>query len=128
MRASRRPHVPRGHGAAPLPPRWHLERSREMGLLMSTLDSPNNPVLTASEPGRPTRVVPEKRTGSALKKADNRAAYLFLLPWITGIVLITALPMLASLYLSFTNYAVIGWPSWVGLDNYIRLFTADRRF
>ncbi|MFD2646238.1 carbohydrate ABC transporter permease [Devosia albogilva] len=95
---------------------------------MSTLDSPNNPVLTASEPGRPARVVPEKRTGSALKKADNRAAYLFLLPWITGIVLITALPMLASLYLSFTNYAVIGWPTWVGLDNYIRLFTADRRF
>src|SRR5690606_39958976 len=99
-----------------------------MGSSMSTLDSPNNPVLTASEPGRPTRVVPENRTGSALKKADNRAAYLFLLPWITGIVLITALPMLASLYLSFTNYAVIGWPSWVGFDNYIRLFTADRRF
>ena len=95
---------------------------------MSTMDSPNNPVLTASEPGRPTRVVPRERTGSALKKADNRAAYLFLLPWITGIVLITALPMLASLFLSFTNYAVIGLPTWVGLDNYIRLFTADRRF
>jgi multiple sugar transport system permease protein len=72
--------------------------------------------------------MPRNRTGSALKKADNRAAYMFLLPWFAGIILITALPMLASLYLSFTNYAVIGLPSFVGFDNYVRLFTSDRRF
>lgn len=53
---------------------------------------------------------------------------MFLLPWFAGIILITALPMLASLYLSFTNYAVIGLPSFVGFDNYVRLFTSDRRF
>lgn len=95
---------------------------------MSTTDLSNNPALSAAEAGRPLRQIPEIRSGSALKKAENRAAYLFLLPWLCGIVLITTLPMLASLYLSFTNYAVIGLPSWVGFDNYVRLFTSDRRF
>ncbi|MVS98800.1 ABC transporter permease subunit [Devosia sp. L53-10-65] len=95
---------------------------------LSSIDAANDPVLTASETARSVREIPRNRTGSALKKADNRAAYLFLLPWFAGIILITALPMLASLYLSFTNYAVIGLPSFVGFDNYVRLFTSDRRF
>ncbi|MBB4052098.1 multiple sugar transport system permease protein [Devosia subaequoris] len=95
---------------------------------MSSIDAANGPVLTASETARSVREIPRNRTGSALKKADNRAAYMFLLPWFAGIILITALPMLASLYLSFTDYAVIGLPSFVGFDNYVRLFTSDRRF
>ena len=95
---------------------------------MSSIDAANDPVLTASETAKSVREIPRNRTGSALKKADNRAAYMFLLPWFAGIILITALPMLASLYLSFTDYAVIGLPSFVGFDNYVRLFTSDRRF
>jgi multiple sugar transport system permease protein len=95
---------------------------------LSSIDAANDPVLTASETAKSVREIPRNRTGSALKKADNRAAYLFLLPWFAGIILITALPMLASLYLSFTDYAVIGLPSFVGFDNYVRLFTSDRRF
>ncbi len=100
------------------------KREREL----SSIDAANDPVLTASETAKSVREIPRNRTGSALKKADNRAAYMFLLPWFAGIILITALPMLASLYLSFTNYAVIGLPSFVGFDNYVRLFTSDRRF
>lgn len=100
------------------------KREREL----SSIDAANDPVLTASETAKFVREIPRNRTGSALKKADNRAAYMFLLPWFAGIILITALPMLASLYLSFTNYAVIGLPSFVGFDNYVRLFTSDRRF
>ena len=41
---------------------------------------------------------------------------------------ITAIPMLVSLYLSFTNYDLLTPLSevqWVGLDNYERMFTAD---
>lgn len=85
---------------------------------------------SAAEPGTRTRLreIPKVRAGSALKRAENRAAFLFLTPWIIGIVCITTIPMLASLYLSFTNYGVIGLPTWAGLDNYVRLFTADRRF
>lgn len=43
---------------------------------------------------------------------------------------ITALPMLLSLYLSFTNYDILTpWSEveWVGLANYERMFTADPR-
>src|ERR687894_2624098 len=57
---------------------------------------------------------------------DNKAGYLFLLPWLIGLVVITIGPMLASLYLSFTNYSLIQAPKWVGLDNYVRMFTDDR--
>ena len=29
--------------------------------------------------------------------------------------------MIASLYLSFTNYSLIQAPKWIGLDNYVRM-------
>ena len=41
---------------------------------------------------------------------DNKAGYLFLLPWLIGLVLITIGPMVASLYLSFTDYSLIQPP------------------
>jgi multiple sugar transport system permease protein len=53
---------------------------------------------------------------------DNKAGYLFLLPWLIGLVLITVGPMIASLYLSFTDYSLIQAPKWIGLENYIRMF------
>ncbi|GAA3796819.1 sugar ABC transporter permease [Sphaerisporangium flaviroseum] len=55
-------------------------------------------------------------------------AYLFLSPWVAGAVLLTVGPMLASLYLSFTDYDLFTAPSFVGLDNYARLFTTDPHF
>jgi multiple sugar transport system permease protein len=36
--------------------------------------------------------------------------------------------MLASLYLSFTNYNALGRVRWIGLDNYVELLTDDPRF
>jgi multiple sugar transport system permease protein len=57
---------------------------------------------------------------------QTRWGLIFLLPWIIGFVIFTAGPMLASLYLSFTDYNVIRAPELVGLDNYERL-TRDRR-
>ena len=40
---------------------------------------------------------------TAGQKRDNLAGYLFLAPWLLGLFLITIGPMLASLYLSFTD-------------------------
>ena len=54
---------------------------------------------------------------AAEKKAngrDNKAAYIFLLPWLVGLVAITIGPMLMSLYLSFTDYNLLQPPEWVG--------------
>jgi multiple sugar transport system permease protein len=53
----------------------------------------------------------------------GRAGYLFLIPWMLGVVLITVVPMLASLYLSFTNYRLGGTPEWAGLANYRRMIS-----
>lgn len=55
-------------------------------------------------------------------------AYLFLSPWVLGALLLTIGPMLASLYLSFTDYDLFSTPNWIGLDNYRDLFTDDPRF
>jgi multiple sugar transport system permease protein len=57
---------------------------------------------------------------------DNKAGYLFLLPWLIGLVVITIGPLLASLYLSFTDYSLIQAPKWIGLANYTRMFDDAR--
>lgn len=36
--------------------------------------------------------------------------------------------MVASLYLSFTDYSLLEPPNWIGLGNYRRMFTADARY
>ena len=63
-----------------------------------------------------------------MKRQENRAAYMFLTPWLIGLFGITLIPIFASLYLSFTDYGILNPPKWVGFDNYIKLFTGDRRF
>jgi multiple sugar transport system permease protein len=68
----------------------------------------------------------EKRLQKKEAGQDNKAGYLFLLPWLIGLVLIIGGPMIASLYLSFTNYSLIQAPEWVGLDNYARMFDDPR--
>jgi multiple sugar transport system permease protein len=68
----------------------------------------------------------EKRLAAKEAGRDNKAGYLFLLPWLIGLVLIIGGPMIASLYLSFTNYSLIQAPEWVGLDNYLRMFSDPR--
>ncbi|MBC7595388.1 MAG: sugar ABC transporter permease [Kineosporiaceae bacterium] len=57
---------------------------------------------------------------------DNKAAYLFLIPWFIGLAVITIGPMIASLYLSFTNYNLLQAPQWIGADNYIQMLGDDR--
>jgi multiple sugar transport system permease protein len=57
---------------------------------------------------------------------ETKWAWIFLLPWIIGFLVFTAGPMLASLFLSFTDYNVIRPPDPVGLENYEQL-TRDRR-
>lgn len=57
---------------------------------------------------------------------ENIMAWLLLAPAISFILLFTVYPIIRSVYLSFTKYK-IGMPQaeFIGLDNYIRLFTSD---
>ena len=59
---------------------------------------------------------------------QHSPGYLFLLPWFIGFFGLTIGPMITSLYLSFTNFDLLTAPKWVGMDNYIRIFTADPKF
>ena len=52
-------------------------------------------------------------------------AYILLLPWIIGLVLFWAGPIVASLVFSMTKYDVITPPKFVGLDNYQTAFFND---
>ncbi|MFV2197812.1 carbohydrate ABC transporter permease [Nocardiopsis sp. LOL_012] len=69
---------------------------------------------------------PPQRRSRKRPRKDNLAAYGFLIPWFAGLLFITAGPLLASLYFSFTDYSLIGDHSWVGLENYERMLGDDR--
>jgi multiple sugar transport system permease protein len=60
------------------------------------------------------------------RKKDNRAAFLFLLPWFAGLGLITVGPVAASLVLGFTDYNLIQAPEFNGVDNFTRMLSDER--
>lgn len=60
-----------------------------------------------------------------MNRREQRLGWLFVAPWIVGFLTFTLYPLLASLYLSFTDYRVLTPPIWVGLRNYRELL-ADR--
>ncbi|MGI5211715.1 carbohydrate ABC transporter permease [Plantactinospora sp. CA-290183] len=62
-----------------------------------------------------------RRRMSPGARREARWAYVFIAPWIVGFLVFQAGPMLASLWLSLTEYDVINAPTWTGLDNYRRL-------
>jgi multiple sugar transport system permease protein len=69
--------------------------------------------------------------GGKLKRLIHKEAvsgYFFASPFILGFLSFTIIPMLYSLYISFTNYRIASAPIWIGLQNYIRMFTSDPRF
>jgi multiple sugar transport system permease protein len=53
--------------------------------------------------------------------------YLFMAPAVLGFLLFTLLPMLASLWLGFTEYDLLSAPQWIGLSNYAEMI-ADSFF
>jgi multiple sugar transport system permease protein len=75
-----------------------------------------------------------KRTGGARKKLgrmarqEERAAYLFLLPWLIGMVVFLIGPIIVSILISLTNWNIISEAEWVGLANYHEMLFDDRNF
>ncbi|MCD5316592.1 sugar ABC transporter permease [Kineosporia babensis] len=61
-----------------------------------------------------------------MNSRDGRAAAVFLAPWVVGLVVITAGPMLMSLYLSFTDYNLLSNANFTGLENIQRMLDDDR--
>ena len=62
------------------------------------------------------------------ERREAIAGYLFISPWIIGFLAFFAGPILASFFLSFTRWNIVGDPVWVGWANYERIFTSDPSF
>lgn len=58
-----------------------------------------------------------------IETINNLVGWGFALPAVLGFLILNLIPMLLSAYYSFCNYGIIGTPEWIGLDNYIALFT-----
>ncbi len=61
-------------------------------------------------------------------RAEALEGYLWISPWLVGLLVFTAGPIIASLYLSFTKYKIGDIPQWLGLANYKEALTADTLF
>jgi multiple sugar transport system permease protein len=72
----------------------------------------------------PTRTKPR----SAARRQEARAGWLFAGPWLVSLVLLTALPMLATAAMSLTNLGIVDWPDFTGLTNYDLILTEDPSF
>ena len=75
----------------------------------------------------PMRQVQIKRKTSALRQHEIRWGYLFLSPWIIGFLLFSLLPILMTIFLTFTDYKgttefAPGNFNMIGLANYAHLF------
>ncbi|MDA1362945.1 sugar ABC transporter permease [Glycomyces luteolus] len=66
------------------------------------------------------------RRMSAAARQEERAAWMLMAPWFLGVVAVTLGPLLASLYLSFTDYNLLSAPEWVGLENYAEMLRDTR--
>lgn len=72
-----------------------------------------------------------KNDKTILKKFNPNhryAGYLYVLPWIIGFLAFQLYPFAASFVYSFTDFSILRKMKFIGLDNYIKMFTADRLF
>jgi len=67
-----------------------------------------------------------RRGGPKQRHPENLAGYVFLAPWLLGVVVFTVGPMIASLLLAFTDYNLLQPPTFSGLDNVVRMISDDR--
>ena len=58
---------------------------------------------------------------SKMARREAREGYLYIAPWLVGLLAFTIGPVIASLAFSFTAWQISSPPTWIGLDNYIEL-------
>lgn len=62
------------------------------------------------------------------KKKYQYIGLVYILPWLIGISVFELFPLLYSFYLSFTDFNIISSPKFIGLSNYVKMFTDDPDF
>ncbi len=75
---------------------------------------------------------PKKKKLEAMKWSNawklHKEKYLMILPFALIFICFTAIPVLVSIVLSFTNFNMLQTPNFIGLDNYINLIVFDDIF
>ncbi len=75
----------------------------------------------AGTTGRPQR--------SSLSRREAILGLLYISPWLAGLLIFTAGPIIASAYFSLTDYMILAPPKWVGFANYARALSGrDENF
>jgi len=72
--------------------------------------------------------VRKKKADHRLLDGERKTSYLCLIPSCIGLIFLTYVPLITVLILSFFNWKGVGTLQWVGLTNYVRLFTKDPYF
>ncbi|MFB6609479.1 carbohydrate ABC transporter permease [Agromyces sp. NPDC056379] len=72
-----------------------------------------------------TKQIPRRGT---LARAESRQALGFVSPALAGLALFTVVPVVLSIVMGFFNWPTFGEKTFVGLDNYVKLFTQSPDF
>ncbi len=89
----------------------HSERSK-----MTTLTKQPDPGLSAGAPQKSQRR--RKPAADFRGIGDLKTALFFIAPAMLGFVLFYLVPTIRGIYLSFTEYSILGDPEWIGTKNY----------
>jgi multiple sugar transport system permease protein len=85
--------------------------------------------MTIKPPGTSAEAAPaarrRPRRGTPAGRRLRRAGWLMVTPALAHTILWIAIPVLATLVLSFTDYQVFRAPRWVALENYVELWNDD---
>ncbi|MBL7006057.1 MAG: sugar ABC transporter permease [Spirochaetia bacterium] len=65
---------------------------------------------------------------SAIDRRQTIDAYVCISPWLIGFLIFTIMPISFTIYYSFTRWTIMEPPVWIGLKNYIFMFTKDPIF
>ena len=62
------------------------------------------------------------------RRRETGVGYLFIGPWLLCFLAFNLVPFIISFVLSFMDYNMLSSPTFVGLANYVKLFTGDKLF
>ncbi|MEG0457186.1 MAG: sugar ABC transporter permease, partial [Oscillospiraceae bacterium] len=62
------------------------------------------------------------------KLRRNSSSYVLMAPYMILFAVFTIIPVISAIFLSFTNFNLLQAPTWVGIDNYMRMFLDDPIF
>lgn len=70
----------------------------------------------------------KRSPGLSLRQRNNLTGYAMITPMSIGYLIFMVLPVAIMLYLSMTDYALLKPATFIGFDNYQKLFTNDQTF